>query len=85
MSRTKYIYYALQQITGDYLIFYEGYNYYWSDKQKIQTQYDFLEQNPEYALYFHQSMNISPYHNRQNEMSKISKRNIQKKRSDQID
>ena len=34
---------------------------YWTDEHKLQTQYDFLEQNTEYALCFHQANNVSPY------------------------
>lgn len=60
MGSTPNFYYALRQVTGDYIAFCEG-DDYWTDDQKLQSQFDFLEQNPEYALCFHQAMNVSPY------------------------
>ena len=60
IGSTPNFYYALRQVTGDYLAFCEC-DDYWTDSHKLQMQYDFLEQNPEYALCFHQAMNISPY------------------------
>lgn len=60
MGSTPNFYYALRQVTGDYIAFCEG-DDYWTDDQKLQSQFDFLEQNPDYALCFHQAINISPY------------------------
>lgn len=57
---TPNFYYALEQVTGDYIAFCEG-DDYWTDENKLQTQYDFLEENREYSICFHQAMNISPY------------------------
>lgn len=60
MGSTPNFYYALKQVTGDYLAFCEG-DDYWTHENKLQLQYNFLEQNPEYALCFHQAINVSPY------------------------
>lgn len=60
LGSTPNFYFALQQVTGDYLAFCEG-DDYWIDEYKLQKQFDFLEQNPEYSLVFHQAMNVSPY------------------------
>jgi len=50
---------ALQKCTGKYLAFCEG-DDYWTDENKLQIQYDFLETNTEYSMCFHQVKNISP-------------------------
>ncbi len=57
---TPNFYFALQQVTGDYIAFCEG-DDYWTHDGKLQAQYCFLESHPEYALVFHQAMNASPY------------------------
>ncbi|WP_265427510.1 glycosyltransferase [Chryseobacterium sp. YIM B08800] len=58
LGSTPNFYYALNQCTGDYIAFCEG-DDYWTDENKLQTQYDFLENNPEYSMCFHQVKNIS--------------------------
>lgn len=60
MGATPNFYYALKQVTGDYIAFCEG-DDYWIDEHKLQLQYEFLEQHSEYSLCFHQAMNVSPY------------------------
>lgn len=58
LGATPNFYYALNQCTGDYIAFCEG-DDYWTDENKLQIQYDFLENNPEYSMCFHQVNNIS--------------------------
>ncbi|WP_413531702.1 glycosyltransferase [Empedobacter brevis] len=55
---TPNFYYALQQVTGDFLSLCEG-DDYWTDQYKLETQYNFLISHPEYAMCFHQTINIS--------------------------
>lgn len=50
---------ALSKVTGEYLCFCEG-DDYWTDPDKLQTQYAFLEQNRDYSMCFHQVQNVSP-------------------------
>lgn len=59
MGSTPNFYFALQKVTGDYLALCEG-DDYWTDPQKLQIQYNFLNSNPEYSLCFHTAMNVSP-------------------------
>ncbi|MDR2207318.1 MAG: glycosyltransferase [Flavobacteriaceae bacterium] len=58
LGSTPNFYFALKQITGNYVAFCEG-DDFWTNENKLQIQYDFLRQNPEYALCFHQTKNIS--------------------------
>lgn len=60
MGSTPNFHYALSQVTGKYIAFCEG-DDYWTDKHKLQKQYDFLSQNPDYSLCFHPAINVSPY------------------------
>ncbi|MCU7617834.1 glycosyltransferase [Chryseobacterium sp. PBS4-4] len=59
LGSTPNFYFALHQCTGKYLAFCEG-DDYWTDANKLQIQYDFLEGNEDYSMCFHQAKNISP-------------------------
>ncbi|MFL9834773.1 glycosyltransferase [Chryseobacterium terrae] len=58
LGATSNFYHALKQCSGKYLAFCEG-DDYWTDENKLQLQYDFLEGNKEYSMCFHQVKNIS--------------------------
>lgn len=60
LGATPNFYDALKKITGDYIAFCEG-DDFWIDENKLQFQYDFLYNNKDYSMCFHQVMNISPY------------------------
>lgn len=49
--------YTFKHCNGKYVAFCEG-DDYWTDPNKLQTQYNFLELNPEYSLCFHQVKKI---------------------------
>lgn len=50
---------TLSKVTGNYLAFCEG-DDYWTDPDKLQQQLDFMESHPEYSMCFHQVQNVSP-------------------------
>ena len=56
---TPNFFWSLKQITGDYIAFCEG-DDYWTDENKLQIQFDFLEENPDYSMCFHSVKNVSP-------------------------
>lgn len=58
IGATPNFYFALDKVTGDYLAFCEG-DDYWTDPQKLQLQLDLLDTNPDYSLCFHTAVNIS--------------------------
>ncbi|PQL92007.1 glycosyltransferase [Apibacter adventoris] len=58
LGSTPNFYDALKKVTGQYIAFCEG-DDYWVDENKLQQQYDFLENNAEYAMCFHQVKNES--------------------------
>lgn len=58
LGSTPNFYDALKKVTGQYIAFCEG-DDYWVDENKLQQQYDFLENNAEYAMCFHQVKNKS--------------------------
>ena len=60
MGSTPNFYWALRQVTGNYIAFCEG-DDYWIDENKLQMQLDLLEQEKDYALCFHNAVNISDY------------------------
>jgi glycosyltransferase involved in cell wall biosynthesis len=49
---------TLEACTGKYIALCEG-DDYWSDKNKLQTQVDFLENNTSYSLCFHDTYSIT--------------------------
>ncbi|MBQ0152817.1 MAG: glycosyltransferase [Chryseobacterium sp.] len=59
LGSTPNFYDALDRVSGKYLAFCEG-DDYWTDENKLQKQYDFLQENQDYAMCFHQAMNVSP-------------------------
>ncbi|MBW1619340.1 glycosyltransferase [Empedobacter falsenii] len=59
LGSTPNFYNALEKVTGDYLAFCEG-DDYWTDENKLQKQFDFLEDNEDYSICFHQVTNVSP-------------------------
>ncbi|WHF50509.1 glycosyltransferase [Chryseobacterium gotjawalense] len=58
IGATSNFYFALGKVTGAYLAFCEG-DDYWTDQEKLQIQLDFLRSNPDYSLCFHTAVNIS--------------------------
>lgn len=58
LGSTPNFYDALKKVTGQYIAFCEG-DDYWVDENKLQQQYDFLKNNAEYAMCFHQVKNKS--------------------------
>ena len=46
--------FAIKECEGKYIALCEG-DDYWTDDYKLSKQVDFLEQNPEFSLYFHKS------------------------------
>ncbi|MDP2454932.1 MULTISPECIES: glycosyltransferase [unclassified Kaistella] len=58
IGATPNFYSALKMVTGSFVAFCEG-DDYWTDPNKLQTQIDFLINNPDYSLCFHTAVNIS--------------------------
>ena len=58
MGATPNFYFALEMVTGNYVAFCEG-DDYWTDPNKLQIQLDFLKNNPEYSMCFHAAQNVS--------------------------
>lgn len=74
LGSTPNFYFALKQVTGKYLAFCEG-DDYWFDENKLQLQHNFLESYPDYSMCFHNVINISPDDNINNTpFSKIENR-----------
>lgn len=45
--------FTFKQCNGKYIAFCEG-DDYWTNKNKLQIQFDFLEENPDFSICFHQ-------------------------------
>lgn len=74
LGSTPNFYSALKHVSGEYVAFCEG-DDYWTDAKKLQLQYDFLEKNPGYSLCFHKAINVSPDKNIDGtEFSKVENR-----------
>ncbi|MFY1045278.1 glycosyltransferase [Chryseobacterium sp. GP-SGM7] len=58
LGSTPNFYFALKQVTGKYLAFCEG-DDYWTDPEKLHLQLQFLQENPAYSMCFHTAENIS--------------------------
>jgi len=58
LGATPNFYFALKQVTGNFVAFCEG-DDYWTDPLKLQTQLDFMQQHPDCSLCFHTAVNIS--------------------------
>ncbi|WP_313386176.1 glycosyltransferase [Chishuiella sp.] len=57
LGATPNFYDALKKVTGKYIAFCEG-DDYWTDENKLQIQYDFLEQNKDYAICCHNVIQV---------------------------
>ncbi|QOW10882.1 glycosyltransferase [Kaistella flava (ex Peng et al. 2021)] len=58
IGATPNFYFSMEQVTGDFVAFCEG-DDYWTDPEKLQIQLNFLRSNPDYSLCFHTAINIS--------------------------
>ncbi len=58
IGATPNFYFALKQVTGNFVAFCEG-DDYWTNPSKLQTQLDFMQQHPDCSLCFHTAVNIS--------------------------
>ncbi len=58
LGATPNFYFALKQVTGNFVAFCEG-DDYWTNPSKLQTQLDFMQQHPDCSLCFHTAVNIS--------------------------
>lgn len=58
LGATPNFYFAIKKVTGDFVAFCEG-DDYWTHPEKLQVQLNFLQSNLDYSLSFHTAVNIS--------------------------
>jgi len=57
LGATPNFYNALKKVTGNYVAFCEG-DDFWTDANKLQIQFDFMETHPEYSICCHNTVQV---------------------------